>query len=171
MDSNTKLCGDTGEDVDIGKYQILLGRLMYLCVTRPDISYAVCVVSQYMHKPQLSHWQALERILRYLKESPGRGLLYKSHGHFYIEGFSDADWVASPDDRKSTWGFFFHERTKHIEVECHLIQEKFQAGFLSLRHISSQNQVADILTKSVTHKLLSTTCNKLGIYDVFSPPT
>ncbi|XP_068649012.1 secreted RxLR effector protein 161-like [Aristolochia californica] len=54
-----------------------------------------------MHKPQVTHWQALERILRYLKGAPGRGLLYKKYGHFNIENFSYADW-GSPNDRKST---------------------------------------------------------------------
>ncbi|XP_068657935.1 uncharacterized mitochondrial protein AtMg00810-like [Aristolochia californica] len=106
MDANTKLCGGTGEDLDIGKYKRLVRRLIYLCVTTPNISYAVSVVSQYMHKPQLSHWQALERILRYLKGASGRGLLYKNHGHFNIEGFLDAGWAGSLDDRKSTSGFY-----------------------------------------------------------------
>ncbi|XP_068659151.1 secreted RxLR effector protein 161-like, partial [Aristolochia californica] len=105
MDTNVKLCATNEEDIDIGKYQRLVGKLIYLTVTRPDISYAVSVVSQFMHKPQITHWQSLERILRYLKGAPGRGLLYKKHGHFNIEGFSDADWAGSPDDRKSTSGY------------------------------------------------------------------
>ncbi|XP_068639391.1 uncharacterized mitochondrial protein AtMg00810-like [Aristolochia californica] len=91
MDSNTKLGVGTGEEVDVGKFQRLVGRVIYLCIMRPNISYAISVVSQYMHNPQLNHWQAVERILRYLKGALGRGLLYKNHGHFNIEGFSDVD--------------------------------------------------------------------------------
>ncbi|XP_068638429.1 uncharacterized mitochondrial protein AtMg00810-like [Aristolochia californica] len=66
---------------------------MVLSQRKPNISYAVSVVTQYMHKPQLSHWQALERILQYLKGALGRGFLYKNHGHFNIEGFLDVDWL------------------------------------------------------------------------------
>ncbi|XP_068644659.1 uncharacterized mitochondrial protein AtMg00810-like [Aristolochia californica] len=91
MDANTKLCASSGEDVDIDKYKKLVGKLIYLTVTKLDISYAVGVVSQYMHKTQLTHWQALERILKYLKGSSGKGLLYKNHGHFNIEGFLHTD--------------------------------------------------------------------------------
>ncbi|XP_068657910.1 uncharacterized mitochondrial protein AtMg00810-like [Aristolochia californica] len=59
-----------------------------------------------MCKPQLSHWQAFEKILRYMKGAPGRGLPYKNHGHFNIERFSDAEWAGSLDDKKSTFGFY-----------------------------------------------------------------
>jgi len=78
---------------DIGRYQRLVGRLIYLSHTRPDIAYAVSVVSQFMHAPSEEHLQAVNRILRYLKGTPGKGLLFSKHGVSSIEGYTDADWA------------------------------------------------------------------------------
>ncbi|RVX07826.1 Retrovirus-related Pol polyprotein from transposon RE1 [Vitis vinifera] len=63
--------------VDREKYQRLVGRLIYLSHTRPDIAFVVSVVSQYMHSPKESHLEAVYKILRYLKGSPGRGLFFR----------------------------------------------------------------------------------------------
>ena len=70
-----------------------------------SITYAVGVVSQYMHAPHTSHFEAVCRILRYLKGAPGRGLLYQSSSTLSITGFSDADWAGSRSDRRSTSGY------------------------------------------------------------------
>jgi hypothetical protein len=91
---------------DRGRYQRLVGKLIYLSHTRPDIAYAVNVVSQFMHDPKKPHMDAVERILRYLKSAPGKGLLFSNHGHLKVEGYTDADWAGSADDRKSTAGYF-----------------------------------------------------------------
>ncbi|XP_068331614.1 uncharacterized mitochondrial protein AtMg00810-like [Pyrus communis] len=77
--------------VDKGMYQRLVGRLIYLSHTRPDIAYAVSVVSKFMHSPCVDHMAAVTRILAYLKSAPGKGVLYACHGHMRIEGFIDAD--------------------------------------------------------------------------------
>jgi hypothetical protein len=74
IEQNHKLCAQSGDPVDKEKYQRLVGRLIYLCHTRPDITYAVSVVSRYMHDPRSGHMDAVYRILRYLKSSPGKGL-------------------------------------------------------------------------------------------------
>ena len=71
----------------------------------PDIAFAVSMVNQFMHAPGHEHLEAFFRILRYLKGSPGRGLLYKNHGHLQVEGYTDADWVGSVTDRRSTSGY------------------------------------------------------------------
>ena len=77
MDSTVKLDGEHGELFsDVGRYHRLVGKLIYLIVTRPDITYAISMVSQYMHAPRQLHYEAIYRILRYLKGAPGRGLLY-----------------------------------------------------------------------------------------------
>ena len=78
------------------------GKLNYLTVTRPHIAYSVSVVSRFLFAPWTSHWDVVIRILWYLRFSPGRGLLYSDCGHKWIGGFSDADWVGSPVDRRST---------------------------------------------------------------------
>ena len=63
------------------------------------------MVSQFMHAPGLEHFKAVYSILRYLKRTPGRGLLFKSRGHLQIETYNDADWVGSIVDRRSTSGY------------------------------------------------------------------
>ncbi|CAL9022112.1 unnamed protein product, partial [Prunus brigantina] len=88
------------------RYQRLVGRLIYLSHTRPDIAYAVSVVSQFMHSPSEDHMNSVLRILRYLKSAPGKGLMFSKHGHLNIDGYSDADWAGNVTDRKSTSGYF-----------------------------------------------------------------
>ena len=63
------------------RYQRLVERLIYLSHTRPDLAYAVSVVSQYMHNPSEDHMNAVMRILRYLKSAPGKSLVFRKHGH------------------------------------------------------------------------------------------
>ena len=82
-----------------------MGPLIYLSHTRPDISYVVGVVSQFMHEPRTVHLDAVYRILRYLKSAPGKGILFSNHGHLRLEAFTDADWAGSIDDRRSTSGY------------------------------------------------------------------
>jgi hypothetical protein len=105
IDLNHKLSVECGNPVNKERYQRLVGRLIYLCHTRPDISYVVSVVSRYMHDPRKEHLEVVYRILRYLKSSPGKGIIFKSHGHLNVEGYCDADWVSCPDDRRSTSGY------------------------------------------------------------------
>lgn len=59
-----------------------------------------------MHDPCTPHMDAVERILRYLKSSPGKGLLFSRHGHLDVDGYTNADWAGSADDRRSTSGYF-----------------------------------------------------------------
>uniref|UniRef100_A0A0A9C2X5 Reverse transcriptase Ty1/copia-type domain-containing protein n=1 Tax=Arundo donax TaxID=35708 RepID=A0A0A9C2X5_ARUDO len=85
IDPNHKLCAESDDSVNKDSYQRLVGRLISLCHTRPDISYAMSVVSRYMLDPRSGHLEAVYRILRYLKSSPGNGLMFKSHGHLNVE--------------------------------------------------------------------------------------
>nr|CAN68502.1 hypothetical protein VITISV_015736 [Vitis vinifera] len=103
-----KLCVELNQvSTDKGRYQRLVGRLMYLTHTRPDIAYALSVVSQYMHNPREQHMNAVMRILRYLKNASGKGILFtKNVDHQSIEVYTDADWASAVDDRRSTSGYF-----------------------------------------------------------------
>ncbi|RVW94946.1 Retrovirus-related Pol polyprotein from transposon RE1 [Vitis vinifera] len=93
--------------IDKGRYRRLVGRLMYLAHTRPNLAYALSVVSQYMHNPGEQHINAVMRILRYLKNAPGKGILFtKNVDHQSIEVYTDADWACAVDDRRSTSGYF-----------------------------------------------------------------
>ncbi|RVX15720.1 Retrovirus-related Pol polyprotein from transposon RE1 [Vitis vinifera] len=82
-----------------------VGKLIYLTITRPDISFAVSLVSQYMHAPTVVHLCMVKRILRYLKKTIGRGIVMRRNGHTDIIGFSDSDWAGNTIDRRSTTGY------------------------------------------------------------------
>ena len=106
IDPNKKLGDLKGEKpVDTLQYQQLVGRLIYLSHTRPDIAFAVSMVSQFMHNPHEEHLNAVYRILRYLKSSPGKGLLFKKNSSRKVDAFTDVDWAGSITDRKSTSGY------------------------------------------------------------------
>ncbi|RVW42232.1 Retrovirus-related Pol polyprotein from transposon RE1 [Vitis vinifera] len=108
IEEGLKLCVEPNQvSNDKGKYQRLVGRLMYLAHTRPDLAYALSVVSQYMHNTGEQHMNAVMRILRYLKNAPGKGILFaKNVNHQSIEVYTDADWAGAVDDRRSTSGYF-----------------------------------------------------------------
>ena len=103
MDPNVKLVLGQGKPLrDPGRYRRLVGRLNYLTITRPDISFLVSIVSQFLQSLCDSHWDAVIRILRYIKGTPGQGVLYENRGHTQIIGYCDVDWASSPVDRLST---------------------------------------------------------------------
>ena len=79
---------------------------MYLAHIRPDLAYALSVVSQYMHNPGEQYMNAVMRILRCLKNAPGKGILFtKNVDHQSIEVYTDADWAGAVDDRRSTFSY------------------------------------------------------------------
>lgn len=91
--------------VDKGRYQRLVGRLIYLSHTRPYIAYVVSVVSQFMHAPSEEHMEVIYRILRYLKSAPRKGLLFSKNGIPNIEGYTDSNWAGDQATRRSTSGY------------------------------------------------------------------
>lgn len=99
---------DNPEDPKVNQeaYQKLVGKLIYLSHTRPDIAYAVSMVSQFMHDPRKQHMDAVMRVLRYLKKTPGKGIQFRKNGHLEIWGYTDADWAGDRIDRKSMSGYF-----------------------------------------------------------------
>uniref|UniRef100_A0A2N9I636 Integrase catalytic domain-containing protein n=1 Tax=Fagus sylvatica TaxID=28930 RepID=A0A2N9I636_FAGSY len=106
IEQNHRLGEDVDDTpVDRERYQKLVGKLIYLSHTRPDIAFAVSVVSQFMHAPCEKHMEAVYRILRYLKSAPGKGLMLYKNGHLEVEGYTDADWAGSITDRRSTSGY------------------------------------------------------------------
>ncbi|RVW29177.1 Retrovirus-related Pol polyprotein from transposon TNT 1-94 [Vitis vinifera] len=106
MDPNVKLIPGQGEPLGNPRmYRRLVGKLNYLTITRPDISFPVSVVSQFLQSPCDSRWDAVIRILRYIKSTPGQGVLYENRGHTQVVGYIDADWVGLPTDRRSTFGY------------------------------------------------------------------
>ena len=240
MEYNNKSIHDTEPLEDIGVFQRIVGKLIYLTITRPDISYAVSYVSQFMQKPVKCHMELVNQLLRYLKASPGRGVLMKNNGRTDIVAYTDADWAGNPIDRKSTTGFcmfvggnlvtwkskkqtvvarssaeaeyramaaatseiiwlrlllhelgfnldgrptqlfcdnqaaiqiasnpVFHERTKHIEVDCHFIREKILDKTIETPHIRSASQLADIFTKALAKGMFEGIRSKLTSDELF----
>ena len=87
------------------RYKKLVGKLIYLTYIRLDISYAVSMVSQFMHNLSNQHMSAVKCILTYLKSSPGKRILFSKHGHLDIEGYTEFDFAGTKLDRKSTSGY------------------------------------------------------------------
>ncbi|KAM7531655.1 hypothetical protein LguiB_035065 [Lonicera macranthoides] len=243
MEEGLKLEVETDQvPVDKGRYQRLVGRLMYLAHTRPDISYALSIVSQFLHNPGEKHMQAVMRIISYLKATPGKGILFQKNEDFQkIEGYTDADWAGNICDRRSTSGYFTfvggnlvtwrskkqnvvsrssaeaeyrgmaagiqellwlkllmtdlgfppkepmvlycdnkaacdiahnpvqHDRIKHVEVDRFFIKEKLEDKVITVPHVRSEDQLADILTKAVTRKVFAKLISKLGMFDICVP--
>uniref|UniRef100_A0A2N9HWG7 Reverse transcriptase Ty1/copia-type domain-containing protein n=1 Tax=Fagus sylvatica TaxID=28930 RepID=A0A2N9HWG7_FAGSY len=104
--SSTSLSTYEGEPFpDHILFRSTVGALQYLSITRPDIAFCVNKLSQFMHKPTLTHWQSVKRLLRYLKHTIQFGLhIYRSSCN-HLQAFSDADWAGNRDDRRSTGSF------------------------------------------------------------------
>jgi hypothetical protein len=220
MASSTVLSQYTGSSLsDPSSYRSVVGSLQYLSLTRPDISFAVNKVCQFMANPTEDHWSAVKRILRYLKHTIHHCIFLHRDTNFNIQAFSDADWASCPDDRRSTTGYclflgrnliswtsrkqrtvsrssteseyravahasteiiwlcsllselglvsstppllwcdnigatyltanpLFHARTKHIEIDVHFVRDLVASKALSIRFISSKDQLADTFTK------------------------
>jgi hypothetical protein len=93
-----------GEE-DSTRYRSLVGALQYLTLTRPDLSFAVNKVCQYLHAPTSTHLSAVKRILRYVQGTLSLGLKIRRSPSMMVSAFSDADWAGCIDDRRSTGGF------------------------------------------------------------------
>jgi hypothetical protein len=100
---------EDGKPVDAREYKQIVGCLMYLLATRPDLTYSVCLVARFMDRPTEMHMMAIKRILRYLKGTLTHGVLYKHTIDRRLElvGFSDSDYAGDLNDRKSTSGYVF----------------------------------------------------------------
>ncbi|XP_021903059.1 uncharacterized protein LOC110818467 [Carica papaya] len=240
MDPNIKMSKDDGELLsDITSYRRLIGKLLYLIISRPDICYSVNRLSQFLAAPRTSHLQAALRILQYIKRTPGQGLFFPSSSAIQIKAFSDADWATCPDTRRSITGFcvflgssliswkskkqqvvsrssaeaeyrsmanttceivwilkllrdlkvqhqgpallycdnqaalhiasnpMYHERIKHIEFDCHFVREKIQDGTVKTMHISTRNQLADIITKVLHPVQFANLLSKMGTINLY----
>nr|GEV59022.1 putative ribonuclease H-like domain-containing protein [Tanacetum cinerariifolium] len=93
-----------GEDVDVHTYRSMIGSLMYLTSSRPDIMFAVCACARFLVTPKASHLHAVKRIFRYLKRKPHLGLWYLKDSTFDLVAYLDSDYVGASLDRKSTIG-------------------------------------------------------------------
>eukprot|EP00253_Pinus_taeda_P028262 PITA_28262 len=108
----------TSPEVDATLYRQLVGKLLYLTHTRPDLSFAVGLVARFLQNPRESHWKAAKRILRYVRGTIQFGIHYSAKATPLLVGFTDSDWAGDPDDRKSTAGYFFTLGSGPITWAC-----------------------------------------------------
>lgn len=242
MEQNLKL--DKGEDeerADVNAYRRLVGRLLYLQATRPDITYVVNVLSQFVSDPRQNHWNAAMRVLRYLKATLGQGILLPKGNETDLIAYSDSDWLGCPFSRRSRTGYVlllggapiswksnkqsvvsrssaeaeyramattvseilwthwlltefdvefhspipllcdnnsachiahnpvFHERTKHVEMDCYFVRERVLSKEIVPVKINTQDQLADLLTKPLGSDRLKLLSTKLGIWNLHVP--
>ena len=99
---------DSSKDFDPSLYKSIVGSLMYLTATRPDIMHVVSLISRFMERPKEAHWQAAKRILRYVKGTKRYGILYTTSENSDLIGYTDSDWAGSVDERKRTSVYVFH---------------------------------------------------------------
>ncbi|GJT21869.1 putative ribonuclease H-like domain-containing protein [Tanacetum coccineum] len=105
METKAPLAQDEGgPDVDLHLYRSMIGCLMYLTASRPDIMYAVCACSRFQVTPKVSHLYAVKRIFKYIKGKPKLGLWYPRESPLDLVAYSDSDYAAANLDRKSTTG-------------------------------------------------------------------
>jgi hypothetical protein len=98
---------DDSSDVDKSSYRSMIGSLLYITTSFPDLMHVVGMVGRYQSAPKQSHLLAVKRIFRYLKETMTYGLWYPKNQNFQLTTYSDADWANYVDERKSTSGGAF----------------------------------------------------------------
>ena len=115
MAANAKLINDpSSESVDITLYRSMIGCLLYLTASRPDIAFSVGVCSRFQSNLKVSHLNVVKKIIKYVSGTYDYGLFYRKESNLSLAGFSDSDWAGNADDRKSTTGGCFY-------VEANLI--------------------------------------------------
>jgi len=92
---------------DTTMYRHIVGSLIYMTITRPNLSYAVGVVSQFMQTPQKPHLDAMRCILKYIKHTLQCGIFYEAKSQLQVHGYTDANWAGSVSNKRSTSGFMF----------------------------------------------------------------
>jgi hypothetical protein len=108
LEQNVKLNADEGDLVeDTIMYRYIVGSLIYMTITRPNLSYVVGVVNQFMQTPQKPHLDAVRRILRYIKHILQCGIFYETKSQLQVHGYTDVDWVSNVSDIIPTSGFMF----------------------------------------------------------------
>ncbi|GJW38667.1 putative ribonuclease H-like domain-containing protein [Tanacetum coccineum] len=119
METSKPLMKDEiAEDVDVHLYRSIIGSLMYLTSSRPDIMFDVCACARFQVTPKLSHLRVVKRIFRYLKGQPKLGLWYPKDSPFDLEAYTDSDYAGASLDKKSTTGGCQFLRSRLISWQC-----------------------------------------------------
>ena len=109
MAANVKLTNDpSGEFIDVTLCRSMIGRLLYLTASQPDITFSVSVYYRFQSNPKVLHLNAVKRIIKYVGGTCDYELFYSKESNLSFVGFSDSDWAGNADDRKNTTGGCFY---------------------------------------------------------------
>ncbi|KAI5336252.1 hypothetical protein L3X38_015519 [Prunus dulcis] len=165
--ASEKPCKDDGsEPADENEYRQMVGSLLYLTATRPDIMFAASLLARFMHCPTKKHYGTAKRVLRYIQGTIDFGIKYQKGKEAILIGYCDSDWSGSQDDMRSTSGYAFSLKTKHINRRYHFIRDALQDGVVDLRYCKSEEQVADIFTKALPKDRFNYLRRLLGVKPV-----
>ncbi|GJY46587.1 retrovirus-related pol polyprotein from transposon TNT 1-94 [Tanacetum coccineum] len=187
MVEKSKLDEDTqGKAVDPTHYRGMIGTLMYLTASRPDLTFVVCMCARYQAKPTEKHLHAVKRIFKYLRGTVNQGLWYPKDSSIgrqkYFWMFAIIAYrlclrinkIPMYYDNKRAISLCFnnvqHSRSKHIDIRFHFIKEKVENGVVELYFASTEYQLADIFTKALCRERIEFLINKLGMRS-FTPET
>ncbi|GKA97063.1 putative reverse transcriptase, RNA-dependent DNA polymerase, partial [Tanacetum coccineum] len=154
IETNKALLKDEeAEDVDVHLYRSMIGSLMYLTASRPDIMFVVCACARFQVTPKVSHLHAVKRIFRYLKGQPKLGLWYPRDSPFDLEAFSDSDYAGASLDRKSTTGGCQFLGKRLISWQCKkqtvVANSTTEAEYVAAANCCGQNPVFHSKTKHI----------------------
>ncbi|GJV82549.1 retrovirus-related pol polyprotein from transposon TNT 1-94 [Tanacetum coccineum] len=171
-----------GTPVDAILYRGMIGSLMYLTSSRPDLIYAVCLCVRYQAKPTQKHLNVVKRIFRYLKGAINMYLWYSKDTGMSLTAYADTNHAGYQDTRRSTSGSaqflgdklvrcnIQHSRAKHIDVRYHFIKEQVENEIVELYFVRTEYQLADIFTKPLPRERFNFLIEKLGMRSM-SPKT
>ncbi|GKE98172.1 hypothetical protein Tco_0021523 [Tanacetum coccineum] len=150
-----------GKAVDPSHYRGMIGTLLYLTASRPDLQFAICMCARDQARSTDKHLHEVKRIFRYLKGTVNRGLWYLKDSSIALTAFADADHAGCQDTRRSTSGSmqFLGDRLEHVEN-----------GVIELYFVNTEYQLADIFTKAHARERIEFLINKLGMR-IFTPET
>nr|GEU43150.1 retrovirus-related Pol polyprotein from transposon TNT 1-94 [Tanacetum cinerariifolium] len=170
MGEKSKLDEDKeGKAVDPSHYYGMIGTLLYLTDSRPDLQFAICMCARYQARPTEKHLHAVKRIFRYLRGTINWGLWYPKDSSIALTAFADADHAGCQDTRRSTSGSlqFLGDRliswSKHIDIRYQFIKEDVENGVIELYFVNTEYQLADIFTKALGRERIEFLINKLGM--------
>nr|GFC55641.1 hypothetical protein [Tanacetum cinerariifolium] len=179
-----------GKAVDPSHYRGMIGTLLYLTASRPDLQFAICMCARYQARPTEKHVHVVKRIFRYLCGTVNRGLWYPKDSSVALTAFTDADHAGCQDTRRN-YGLVFnkipmycdnksaialccnivqHSRSKHIDIRYHFIKEQVENGVIELYFVNTEYQLADLFTKALGRDRIKFLTNMLGMRS-FTPET
>nr|GEV97784.1 hypothetical protein [Tanacetum cinerariifolium] len=158
-----------GKAIDLSHYHGMIGTLLFLTASRPDLHFAICMSTQYQARPTENHIHAVKRIFWYLRGIVNQGLWYLKDSLIALTSFAYTDHDGCQDTRRSTSGSlqFLGDRlissSKHIDIRYHFIKEHVENGVIKLYFVNMEYQLVDVFTKALSRERIEFLINKMGM--------